>query len=142
MAVFILGFIVIVLGFIGMVICRAIRKGPNFRQTNRFDSIDGVFTGCFIGGILGLAIILLTLIGRTERFNQFIYEYESTKALVESYQGYDYGQSYPLTQKIIDINAEIAKNKAWRENKWHDLWASEEIANLEPLKYKQLNEAY
>jgi len=37
---------------------------------------------------------------------------------------------------MLDINSTIAKHKARYNNKLFNVWYSEEIANLEPLKFK------
>lgn len=89
----------------------------------------------FIAGGFALICMGLSLVNKQARFNATIADYENTAALVETYQGTDYGNMNALTEKIIDINEEIASHKAHSKSKWSSIWFSEEIGNLEPIVY-------
>lgn len=67
---------------------------------------------------------------------KFIYEYNSTSAIIEDVNMESYGNLPILTEKILDINKEIARYKANNKNPWLNIWFPEEIGNLEPLKFK------
>lgn len=82
-----------------------------------------------------LACMGLSLVNRQASFNTTISDYENTAALVETYQGTDYGNMNALTEKIIDINETIASHKAHSKSKWSSVWYCEEIGNLEPIVY-------
>ena len=77
------------------------------------------------------------------RWEEFKAEYEATKAIVETYHPYDYGNTVDITKKMMEINSTIARNKARSKSKLYNIWYSEEVGNLEPLKFsvdeKQLN---
>ena len=101
------------------------------------DYSDGPAALGFTGGILFLVLVVmgLSLIDKKSDFQIIINEYNNTKALVETSNGADYGNMNELTGKVIAINDKIAKHKAYSVSKWHDLWNSEEIGNLEPIVY-------
>lgn len=69
------------------------------------------------------------------RFQRTLYDYESTVRMIETYEGQDYGNMTPLVQSVVDINKEIARQKAYVKSPWRNLWMSEEIANLEPITF-------
>ena len=69
------------------------------------------------------------------RFQKTLYDYENTVRMVESYEGQDYGNMTPLVQSVVDINNEIARQKAYVKSPWRNLWMSEEIANLKPITF-------
>ena len=69
------------------------------------------------------------------RFQRTLYDYENTVRMVESYEGQDYGNMTPLVQSVVDINNEIARQKAHVKSPWRNLWMSEEIANLKPITF-------
>ena len=88
-----------------------------------------------ITGASALICMGLSLVNRQARFNETIADYENTVALVETYQGTDYGNMNALTEKIININERIASHKAHTKSKWSSVWYCEEIGNLEPIVY-------
>lgn len=88
-----------------------------------------------IVGAVALICMGLSLVNKQARFNATIADYENTAALVETYQGTDYGNMNALTEKIISINKEIASHKAHSKSKWSSIWFSKEIGNLEPIVY-------
>lgn len=103
----------------------------------KYTSSDGgvCFFGaiiCLLAGIIGL----FTLIGKNASFNTILYDYENTVALVETYNGLDYGNMSNLTEKIIDINSTIAKHKAFSNSKWVGIWYSKDVGALEPIIFK------
>lgn len=93
----------------------------------------------FIGGgmsILFFVILIfmfLTLAGIKAEFNTFINRYEYTKNIVENYCYGDYGNTFELTNQIIEINNTIAEHKAKCDNPWYNVWYSKDIGELEPL---------
>ena len=82
-----------------------------------------------------LAIACGDFINLKGRFQKTLYEYENTVRMVETYEGQDYGNMTPLVQSVVDINNEIARQKAYIKSPWRNLWMSEEIANLEPITF-------
>lgn len=87
---------------------------------------------CFIISIMCI-IEYCTVKSDTEKI---IYEYNSTSAIIEDVNMENYGNLPNLTEKILDINEEIARYKANSKNPWLNIWFPEEIGNLEPLKFK------
>lgn len=67
---------------------------------------------------------------------KIIYEYNSTFAIIENVNMENYGNLPNLTEKVLDINEEIARYKANSKNPWLNIWFPEEIGNLEPLTFK------
>lgn len=84
-----------------------------------------------------LIIFGCTLIGIKNDVELFKYRYENTKQLIETYQGNDYGNTGSIVKEVIEINQEIAKNKAYHSDPWVGPWYFEEIGNLEPLTFKK-----
>ena len=91
----------------------------------------------FVGVILGLMIY--GAVTADVRWAQFKAEYEATKGIVETYHPYYYGNTIDITRQMFEINSTIAKNKARYDNKFYNIWYSEEVANLEPLKFKRVD---
>lgn len=91
--------------------------------------------------IVMFSLILLcegfSLININRKFQRFIIDYNNTTALVESYNGGEYGNMPELTGKILDLNKVIAKHKAYCNNSWNGVWYSEVIGNLEPITFKK-----
>jgi hypothetical protein len=112
---------------------------------NRYDKYgryregrDGFGVGFLCIAICATGALLIAcgdFINLNARFKKTIYEYESTVRMVESYEGQDYGNMIPLVQSVVDINNEIARQKAHVNSPWRNLWMSEEIANLEPITF-------
>ena len=82
-------------------------------------------------------VLAISLINKNARFEAFVADYENTVALVETYSGTDYGNMNSMTEKIIEINEEIAEHKELSKSKWSGPWYSEKIGNLEPIKFKR-----
>lgn len=67
---------------------------------------------------------------------KFIYEYNSTSAIIKDTNMESYGNLPELTKKILNINKEIARYRANNKNPWLNIWFPEEIGKLEPLTFK------
>ena len=95
------------------------------------------FVSCLISGLSVTALIttLCLLINIDNRFEATINRYETTVQMVESYTGQDYGNMGSLVEQVMTINNIIAIHKAHHKSKWVGLWYSEEIGNLEPIKF-------
>lgn len=102
------------------------------------DEICGVFIGLDFCLFIALLIMAYTSMTAEPRWAAFKYEYESTKEVISTYHPYDYGNTQDITKKIFKINETIARNKAYYDNKWLGVWYSEEIGNLEPLKFEKV----
>ena len=103
---------------------------------------DGLtFIFALIGalGLTGLIIALCTLINIDRHFEARVNEYEALSAMVESYDGQDYGNMQALTEQVVQMNTIIANHKAYCGNKWTGIWYSEDIAKLEPIKFGKKN---
>ena len=100
------------------------------------DDNCGVFFGIGAFFLFATIVMGLSLINRGTRFNAIISDYNNTAALVESYEGYEFGNMSYLTTKIISINDTIAKHNAHAESLWTGLWYSKEVGALEPIVYK------
>lgn len=105
---------------------------------DKYTYCDGLafFFGLFgTLGLAGLIISLCALINIDRRFETRMNEYEAIVAMVESYDGQDYGNMQALTEQVVHMNTIIAKHKAYCGNKWTGIWYSEDIAKLEPIKF-------
>lgn len=91
-----------------------------------------VFIFCFIANI----ICIITSNTAKSDAEKIIYEYNSTSAIIKDINMENYGNLPNLTEKILDINEEIAEYKANSKNPWLNIWFPEEIGNLEPLNFK------
>lgn len=92
---------------------------------------------CIIGGT-ATCVLLITgalLINIEQRFDNRIEEYNVITEMVDSYNGQDYGNMTPLVESVVSMNMTIARHKAYYNSKWHGLWYSEKIANLEPIRF-------
>ena len=89
----------------------------------------------FIGNLLALAIMVACAINIPDYTRKIENEYANTKVLIESYKGSDYGNMMALTEKVIYLNDEIARNKAYCESPWRGVWNSKKIGDLEPIVY-------
>lgn len=92
-----------------------------------------VITGVF--SILGLIVALCLFININKRFDTFVYKYETTVQMIDSYAGQDYGNMGSLVEQVVGINNTIVSHKANYNSKWVGLWYSERIANLEPIRF-------
>lgn len=96
-------------------------------------SFIGWLFGSIFGGIIFIMLIISLQVPEEERL--VINKYESVKALVESYEGKEFGNMSALTEEIIEINSIIAEHKAYYNSKWYGVWNSEKIGNLEPITF-------
>ena len=96
-----------------------------------------------LGAAIICAVILAcmggSLININAHFDATIADYENTVALVETYNGSDYGNMPALTEKIIQINTEIARHRELCKSNWSGLWYSEKIGALEPITFNTPN---
>lgn len=91
-----------------------------------------VFLFCITTSIV-CVIKYCTVKSDTEKF---IYEYNSTSAIIKDTNMESYGNLPELTKKILNINKEIARYRANNKNPWLNIWFPEEIGKLEPLTFK------
>lgn len=102
----------------------------------------------FIGGALtflssfALVIMVIVLICTPHNIQRLENDYNNTQSLIESYQGFDYGNAIPLTEHMLEINDKIAKHKTYANTWWVGCYHSEKVGNLEPLKFKNVYEIY
>lgn len=101
--------------------------------------ISGVFT--FLSSF-ALVIMAIVLISTPHNIQKLVNDYNNTQVLIESYQGFDYGNAIPLTEHMLFINDKIAKHKTYANTWWVGCYHSEEVGNLEPLKFKNVYEIY
>lgn len=89
-------------------------------------------------GFIGVFILLmigLRTAGIKADFAAFKTDYEFTKELIDDYErGDDYGNTFDITEKVININEKIAKHRSQWNSGWYSLWRSKELGELEPLK--------
>ncbi len=97
--------------------------------------LAGFFTTT--GGVSAVALVIALglLIGINRRYDSMVYQYETTVEMVNSYTGQDYGNMSALVEQVVRINNGIANHKARYNSIWVNLWYSERIANLEPIKF-------
>ena len=102
---------------------------------------NGFCIGALFGGVLVIVLVIsgLSLVNKEARWKSYIFEYENTRALVETYSGSDYGNMTDLTEKMLQINDRIAAHRAYTGNKLVGAWYSEEVGNLEPLTFNYTN---
>lgn len=103
--------------------------------SHEFWETEGMFGVLSLLVTLGVIMFSLSLINLDKRFDEFKYRYEYTKQMVESYHGFEYGNTFNLTEEMLKINSTIARHKAYCNNVWTSKWYSKDIANLEPLKF-------
>lgn len=101
--------------------------------------ISGFCTFIFGGTMIALIIVLICTPHNISRLEN---DYNNTQVLIESYQGFDYGNAIPLTEHMLEINDKIAKHKTYANTWWVGCYHSEEVGNLEPLKFKNVYEIY
>ena len=93
----------------------------------------GVFLS--IGGVVVLFIVSLASVGVKSDWRTLENDYAFTKELIENYEpGDDYGNVAALTEKVLELNKSISKHRGRHDSPWWNIWYSEEIGNLEPLK--------
>lgn len=101
--------------------------------------VEAIFSAISFFCFLALLIMGCSLINRGARFDAFVKEYESTKAIVENYSGTDYGNMQALTEKVLSLNGTIASHKAFVGNKMSGVWYSDRIASLDPIVFANPN---
>ena len=106
-----------------------------FADSYTYDWVAYTFLSIGICTLIGLVITACTLININTRFEATQNEYENIVLVMESYDGQDYGNMVALTERVVDMNSEIAQHKAHYKSKWTGLWYSEDIANLEPITF-------
>ena len=102
----------------------------------RYDSENwlGASIAFFIVGGIPFIVMLISLAGIKSDFAKFKTDYAFTKALIEDYEaGDDYGNTFNLTDKVLEINETIAKHRTQWDNGWYSVWRDREIGDLEPL---------
>ena len=107
---------------------------------SKYTYADGWACFCALFGgtsIIALLICFLTLINLDRRFAATINEYYVITAMVESYDGQDYGNMQSLTEAVVKINSIIAEHKAYYGNVWTGIWYSADIATLEPITFRK-----
>ena len=70
------------------------------------------------------------------------YEYNTLKEMVESYKEDNIKwvdnsnvYNFQLYEDVIEMNNTIDKHKVYHDSKWVGIWYSEEIGNLEHIKF-------
>jgi hypothetical protein len=125
---FILALALLVVGFIIFILCK-----DEYSDFAEFMSGLSIFLG--IGGFIVLFAASVSSIGIKSDWRCFENEYAFTKELIENYDGGDdYGNVPALTEKVLQINKTISKHRAGYNSPWWNIWRSEDIGNLEPLK--------
>lgn len=107
---------------------------------NKYTYADGWACFCALFGvtsIIAVTVLSLTLINLDRRFAATINEYYVITAMVESYDGQDYGNMQSLTEAVVKMNSIIAEHKAFYSNKWTGTWYSADIATLEPITFRK-----
>lgn len=107
-----------------------------------FDDLDIV---CFVIGVFMFTagvISSLSLINRQTRFNYVIERYNNLKAITECYDSdsKDKIEAFTLREDILRMNNLISAHKVKSQSPWVNVWYSEEIGNLEPIKVSHVNE--
>lgn len=124
-----------VFGYIFGALLYGNRYGKDGRYHEGREAVGFGIYGVAICATCALIIACGDFINLKGRFQRTLYDYENTVRLVESYDGQDYGNMMPLVQSVVDINKEIARQKAYVKSPWRNLWMSEDIANLEPITF-------
>lgn len=107
---------------------------------NKYTYADSIPAFLFGVGILNLCALVVAaglLININKRFDAFVFQYETTVEMVDSYAGKDYGNMSSLVEQVVQINNTIATHKAHHNSKWVGLWYSERIGNLEPIRFNR-----
>lgn len=117
----------------------ALLYGNRYGKDGRYHAgRENVGVGMHVIAICATCALIIAcgdFINLKARFQKTLYDYENTVRLVKTYDGQDYGNMTPLVQSVVDINKEIARQKANVKSPWRNLWMSEEIANLEPITF-------
>lgn len=128
MLTFILLLSVVIIGIVG---------GYLLNKHTWQDGLSIALMGTGVIVLLGTIITALSLININTRFEATLNEYEMITQMVESYEGQDYGNMGDLTKEVVEMNLKIAQHEAHYKSNWTGLWYSEEIANLEPIRFDQ-----
>lgn len=117
----------------------ALLYGNRYGKDGRYhEGREGFGVGLYVIAICATSALIIAccdFINLKGRFQRTLYDYENTVRIIETYEGQEYGNMQPLVQSVVDINKEIAKQKAYVKSPWRNLWMSEEIANLEPITF-------
>lgn len=92
-----------------------------------------------IGAFAAITLIIcsISLIDKERQFDSIQEQYQAISVMVDSYDGQDYGNMTALIDEVVRMNTRIAKHKAYYQSPWTGIWYSEEIANLEPIKFSK-----
>lgn len=101
------------------------------------DRIAGFLFGLGVLNLCAFAVAVGLLININKRFDAFVFQYETTVEMVDSYAGKDYGNMSSLVEQVVQINNTIATHKAHHNSKWVGIWYSEQIGNLEPIRFNR-----
>lgn len=108
-------------------------------------NFDVLVVICFIVGAFSLIAGItssLTLINRQARFDYVIERYNNLKAITECYDNdsKDKIEALTLREDILEMNNLISEHKVKSQSPWVNVWYSEEVGNLEPIKVNYVNE--
>ena len=108
----------------------------NYYNEGLFQWTDCIYLISVLLGLLPLCGMATGLSMRNNVFKEVKMEYSMTKELIENYNcpEPDYGNTFKLTEKVIDVNERIARHGAFHDSPWVGVFYSEEIGNLEPLR--------
>ena len=97
--------------------------------------------GWFLSIPLGfvLVIMAINLMTLSDDFGFEKEKYYNLKEQVEHIETDDVVTAENLRNQVLEMNNTISKHKSYKDNIWIGMWYSEDIANLEPLKWKQNN---
>ena len=127
---------IIIVGLLFIVSIVVIAISEHYWYSDLLETVSGAI---LLFSFIALLIMGCSLINRGARFDAFVKEYESTKALVENYSGTDYGNMQALTEKVLSLNGTIANHKAFVGNKMSGVWYSDRIASLDPIVFANPN---
>lgn len=101
-------------------------------------SLIGIGMSAFLIGI----VLLFTLVNRQTRFDYTIERYNNLKAITECYDSdsKDKIEAFTLREDILKMNNLISAHKVKSQSPWVNVWYSEKIGNLEPIKVSHVNE--
>lgn len=123
---------IIIAGLLFIVSIAAVAVNDRYWYSDWVATVFGAISFfCF----LALLIMGCSLINKGARFDAFVKDYESTKAIIENYSGTDYGNMQALTEKVLSLNGTIANHKAFAGNKMSGVWYSDRIASLDPITF-------
>ena len=99
---------------------------------------DALEPAGWIGTIIGsIAVVVIPIVLINEE-NEFAYEiekYQNLREQVETLSGDDIVTGENLRNQVLKMNNEISKHKIYSKSSWVGVFYSEDIGNLEPLKW-------